>query len=527
VRPDPGRAHPLAQVFGRPRGDSRSLFGELLDWVLAPLLFIWPMSLALTWIVAQNIAGRPYDAELRRLALALAAPAAAHEGPAGSSALAYRAEVERTAGTLFRGDAEPDRWFQVLGRRGELLLGEAALAVPLETPALDGTVRLRDDRLRDEPVRVAYLWLASGAGEPEGEALVQVAEALDLRQQLATEIIKSVLLPQFLVLPLAVVLLWLALSRGIRPLNELQQRIRRRQSHDLSPIPERDVPDEVAPLVAAINDLLQRLDQSMAIQRQFLADAAHQLKTPLAGLRTQAEVAAREIDEGRLDAAGLKHALVQIARSSQRAARMVNQLLAMARTEAGGQVLRRQWVDLWHITRGVVRDLVPRAMERRIDLGYEGPETQAEASHVPRLLAEPVLLGELVRNLVDNALQYTPAGGTVTVRVRLDRDDGSETLLLQVEDSGPGVNPSERELIFQPFYRSLDTQVDGSGLGLAIVKEVADRHGATVGVADAKPVRTGGPPGALFTVRFATGSPGPGRAPGAAAAPAAAPGAQP
>jgi len=496
-------------VFARAEGDPRSLFGEMLDWVLAPLLFLWPMSLALTWIVAQNIAHQPYDAELARLVQALAAHASAGREPLIRRPVRAEvtAEIERTALTLVHGDDDSQRWFQFLGRRGEFLAGDAALTVPTGEPVSSGVVYFRDDVLHDEPVRVAYLWLATSNEDRDNDALVQVAETLVQRERLAIDIIKGVLLPQFLILPLAVMLVWLALSRGFRPLEELQQRIRRRQSTDLSPIPERDVPEEVAPLVRSINDLLQRLDKSMANQRQFLADAAHQLKTPLAGLRTQAELAAREIDGGRGDPKSMKHSLRQIAVSSQRAAHMVNQLLSMARADADSTTLRPQWVDLGAIARAVVRDFVPRAMERRIDLGYEGPEDETGGARPARLMAEPVLLGELVRNLVDNALQYTPPGGTVTARVVIDAAD--DVVVLEVEDTGPGIAPSERDLVFQPFYRALGTLVDGSGLGLAIVQEVAIRHGATVGIEDARP-REGDmadAPGARFSVRLPRGKP--------------------
>ena len=498
-------------MFARPASDPHSLFGELLDWVLAPLLFLWPMSLALTWVVAQNIAHRPYDAELARLVQALAVSASAVRDPlTRRPSRAFAAEIERSAQTLLRGDdEEAQRWFQVLGRRGELLAGESALVVPTDEMVQAGDVRFRDDVLRDEPVRVAYLWLAAGNHEHDNDALVQVAETLTRRERLAVDIIKGVLLPQFIILPLAVVLVWLALSHGFRPLEQLQQRIRRRQSSDLSPIPERDVPDEVVPLVRAVNDLLQRLDRSMAIQRQFLADAAHQLKTPLAGLRTQAELAAREIDSGRGDPAAMRHSLRLIAVSSQRAAHMVNQLLSMARADADGTALRMQWVDLGGIARAVVRDFVPRALERRIDLGYEGPEDEGGGALPAKLMAEPVLLGELVRNLVDNALQYTPGGGTVTARVLVQT--GTEFLALEVEDTGPGIAPDERELVLQPFYRALGTRVDGSGLGLAIVQEVAMRHGATVTIADARPRSgaTADTPGVRCTVRLPRGTPPP------------------
>jgi len=481
------------------RTEQRSLFGEILDWMLAPLLLLWPMSLGLTWIAAQAIANRPYDRDLAEVVRSLARQAEIQAVRGADETGDARRVLEATAAALRRADDDDRLYFQVLGRRGELLAGERALLVPAQDPADVTAVRFRDDQVGDEPVRVAWLWLAEHHKGDDSEALVQVAETLGKRSTLATEIIKGVILPQFVILPLAVVLVWFALSRGIRPLARLQLRIRKRESTDLSPIPEGDVPDEVVPLVRAVNDLLQRLDRTIATQRHFLADAAHQLKTPLAGLRTQAELAARDIDGGRADAATMKHSLRQIALSSQRAAHMVNQLLAMARAEDAGLDERRRSVDLAAVTRAVVRDFVPRSMERRIDLGYEGPEAGSGST---RLMAEPVLLSEMVRNLIDNALRYTPPGGTVTAR--LVPDPAREAVVLEVEDSGPGIPPGERDAVFRPFYRALGTQVDGSGLGLAIVLEVAQRHGAEVTVTDARP-RSGATaetPGALFTVRF-------------------------
>jgi two-component system, OmpR family, sensor histidine kinase TctE len=477
--------------------EQRSLFGEILDWMLAPLLLLWPMSLALTYVVAQNIANHPYDRDLGEMAHTVARQIVFEPMAGGGGRVSLR--LPEVAAEVLRTDDIDRVYFRVVGARGEHVAGDAELAPPDEKPAPQ-ELRFRDDEIQSEPVRVAYLWVPVGDAD-KALSLVQVAETLGKRSRLATEIIKGVIIPQFVILPVAVLLVWLALARGIRPLNELQQRIRRRRSEDLSPIDEREAPEEVAPLVAAINDLLARLDHSIGAQRHFLADAAHQLKTPLAGLRTQAELAQREIDAGQQDPRSLKRSLQQIAHSSQRAAHMVNQLLAMARAEDKESAQRKVEVRLSRLAREVVRDFVPRAMDKRIDLGYEGPDGDDTNT---RLLGQPLLIRELIRNLVDNALQYTPAGGEVTVRVT--PDPFGQVVVLQVEDSGPGIAEAERELVFQPFYRALDTQTDGSGLGLAIVKEIASQHGIVVTISDSRARSTaagaGHGPGALFTLRF-------------------------
>lgn len=482
--------------------EQRSLFGEILDWMLAPLLLLWPMSVALTWLVAQSIANRPFDRDLAEMARTIARQVVITPGSAGQPSQ-VRLRLPEVATEVLRADDSDHVYFQVLGVRGEYIAGDRSLPVPDEPPSPAQELRYRDDDVQSDAVRVAYLWLPPSGVPGEQPPLIQVAETLDKRSRLATEIIKGVIVPQFVVLPLAVLLVWFALARGIKPLNELQQRIRRRESHDLSPLEERDVPEEVAPLVGSINDLLARLDRSMSTQKHFLADAAHQLKTPLAGLRMQAELAQREIDAGEQDPKALKRSLQHIAHASQRAAHMVNQLLAMARAEDKESARQTQEVNLPRLARETVRDFVPKSLDKRIDLGYEGPdEKQPLHGH---FFGQPLLIRELIRNLVDNALQYTPAGGSVTVRV-MD-DPFGQVVVLQVEDTGPGIAESERELVFRPFYRSLGTDVDGSGLGLAIVQEIVERHHAEISIADAR-ARTATStqahgPGALFTVRFA------------------------
>ena len=478
------------------RQSQRSLFGDILDWMLVPLLLLWPLSVLVIWLVAQGIANRPFDRELGELARTLSRRVTVVAVAAPRQGSEVRVGLSDASAAILRSDPSDTVFFQVLGARGEWVAGDRNLPVPDESAGPSGELRFRDDEVDGQPVRVAYLWLPGAGGSGQLAApLVQVAETLDKRAQLTTEIARGVMLSQFAILPLAVMLVWFALLRGFRPLNELQLRIRQRASDDLSPLDERLAPEEVSPLVGAINDLLARLDRSIAAQKHFLADAAHQLKTPLAGLRTQAELAQREVDAGG-DAKSIKRSLQQIARSSQRAAHMVNQLLSMARAEDSEQARRATGFNLAALATETVHDFVPRAMEAGIDLGYEGPD-RADAGTL-RLTGQPVLVRELIRNLVDNALQYTPRGGAVTVRVLAD--PSGQVVVLQVEDNGPGIPEAERELVFQPFYRVLGTEVDGSGLGLAIVREIAERHAASVGIEPTYLRRY--LPGARITVRF-------------------------
>ena len=481
--------------MGRPGGvkifqrEQRSLFGEILDWMLTPLLLLWPVSLVLTWLVAQGIAGKPFDRALEYNVGALAQLVTTSNNKA-------QFVLPLPARELLRADDSDTVYYQVLGPNGEYLSGEKTLPLPAEDEKLaPGEVRMRDDEFRGVGIKVAYTWVKLDLPNSK-PALVQVAETMDKRSVLATEIVKGVMLPQFVILPLAVLLVWLALVQAIKPLNHLEERIRARSPDDLSPLDAEAVPLEVAPLVSSVNDLLMRLKDSIATQKRFLADAAHQLKTPLAGLRMQADLAQRE----GANAEDLKQSLRQIGRSSIRATHTVNQLLALARAESSGTAMSQQPCNLVRLTMDVVRDCVPRAMDKHIDVGYEGAEPGDEDVTIQ---GNPTLLKEMVRNLMDNAINYTPSNaekpGVITARIL--KDPFSKVLVLQLEDSGPGIPAAERELVFQPFYRVLGTEADGSGLGLPIVLEIARQHHASVTMEDSRPGQT--PPGTCFTVRFA------------------------
>ena len=462
----------------------RSLFGEILDWMLTPFLLLWPITFGLTWLIAEGIASVPFDRGLGHNARAIAQLVQSDEQT-------VRFSFPQPANEILHADETNEVYYQVLGAKGEFLSGDADLPLPQEDEKLvTDELRMRDDVRKGMPIRVAYIWVRV---KPQNArpALVQVAETLEKRSVLANEIIKGVMLPQFVILPLAVLLIWLALARGIQPLNELEQRIRRRKPDDMSPLDESVVPIEVSPLVSSINDLLQRLQDSIATQKRFLADAAHQLKTPLAGLRMQADLALRKD----ASAEDLKQSLHHIGRASIRATHTVNQLLALARAESSGAPIAKQQCDLIALTMEVVKNCLPLAMDKHIDLGFD------RACDSAGMQGNPTLLKEMVRNLIENALNYTPSTperpGVVTARVYRNVKNA---LVLQVEDSGPGIPEAERERVFEPFYRALGTEADGSGLGLPIVLEIAHKHGATVSLQDTHPGHH--PPGAQFNVVF-------------------------
>ena len=472
----------MVKLFQR---SQRSLFGEILDWMLTPFLLLWPITFGLTWLVAEGIAKVPFDRGLGQNAKALAQLVQSDDRKVSF-------HLPPSALEFLQSDDTDSVYYQVRGGNGELLDGEAGLPTPQDDEKLvTDELRIRDDQLNGIPVRVAYIWVRVQP-QTARPALVQVAETLEKRSVLAHEIIKGVMLPLFVILPLAVLLVWLALTRGIQPLSELEDRIRQRKPDDMSPLDETAVPSEVMPLVSSVNDLLERLKHSIATQKRFLADAAHQLKTPLAGLRMQADLAQRSD----ANAEDLKQSLKQIGRASKRATHTVNQLLALARAESSGSGMSKHTCDLALLTMDVVKDSLSRAMDKHIDLGFEGPEPGTAL-----LAGNPTLLKEMVRNLIDNAINYTPSTpeqpGVVTARVSGNRQTGWQ---IQVEDSGHGIPASERERVFEPFYRALGTEADGSGLGLPIVLEIAEQHQALVTLSETRPGHAS--PGAKFTVSF-------------------------
>jgi two-component system sensor histidine kinase TctE len=459
--------------------------------MLAPLLVLWPVSMGLEYFVAVSIANTAYDRELRSRVEVLASLIRYEGGeltvtiPPGTRALLRAEGTVLDAGRTVRdlspedSQSEHESFFQVRDLQDRVIAGDPVLPTIEFVPELvPGRIYFADQDIRGVSLRTAYVY-AQVPGFV-GALLVQVAETDVKRRKLASEISGKVLAAQFIIVPIAIALVWLGLTKGVAPLNELRDQIRDRRPLDLSSIETSDVPEEVKPFLDSINDLMARLSASTQAQRRFIADAAHQMRTPLAGLRTQAELALRQTQKE-----DVEQTMRQIAISAERASRLINQLLALARAESGAQV-RSQQFDLNELVRESVVDWVPRAMDRGIDLGFEPAPGEVKVEGYLQLVRE------LLNNVIDNALRYTPRAGQVTCRVLVE-----PRVALEVEDTGIGIEEADRKLVFERFYRVLGTGVEGSGLGLAIVREIAELHGGEV---DARPNARG--KGTTFVFRF-------------------------
>ncbi len=436
-----------------------SLFGEILDWMLAPLLFLWPISIIVTHNVANSIANQPYDQALAVNVRAIARLVKLENGQA-------RVNFPAPARLILRADEDDTVYYQVLGFKNELLAGDKDIpAIKAPDNVVPDLVMFRDETIAGEEVRVAYQFLQPIDSIPSRLVLLQVAETRNKRSTLASRVVTGVLLPQFAIIPIAVILVWLGLSRGIAPLNQLQRLIRRRRPSDLSPISVTGVPEEVRPLIIAFNEMMARLEENLQAQQRFIADAAHQMRTPLTGLRMQTDLALMETDPVQVH-----RSLEHISQSAERASHLINQLLSLARAEASYEkIYAVERVDLEALLRAMLSDFVPRARQKDIDFGLE-------TTGSPLVIdGNPVLLGELLKNLIDNAIKYTPEGGCVTVRTI-----ATERAIIEVEDTGIGVPDTDRERVFERFYRVLGSSESGSGLGLPIVREIAELHRAKV-----------------------------------------------
>ncbi|MBJ7310647.1 sensor histidine kinase [Rugamonas sp. CCM 8940] len=489
---------------------------RLLKWLIAPILLINLAGGALTYLLAWMPAQLAFDESLSDAAGALAARL-------GRQGAGWRIDLPRQAEQVLRNDAADAVYFVVRDGAGRLLAGDAdfppvtaatgtsTVAVSAATgpgtgmgagtgrgtgtvAAASGTTstttttagaraaaplraaQADDGVMRGEPVRLLVLRV-----ERDGaSASIGVAKTLRKRLQVRQAIVRALVLLEGLLTLASVGLIWFSVTNGLLPLKRMRADLNARGGDDLAPIDQSAVPYELEPVVGAFNGLLDKIGAGAQAQHDFLANVAHQLRTPLAGLRTQLEWLAQRHDE-----AETAQSIRLMLSSTERMIRQTNQLLALARAEPSRFAKTRlEPLALESLVEEAIQHFVDQAALKRIDLGFELLPTQVRGDRF--------LLRDLIDNLIDNAIRYTPPRGRVTVGCRPDGAGG----LLLVEDSGPGIAPDKRELVFSRFVR-LDEKSSGSGLGLAIVRDIALAHAATLAIATAQGGR-----GALFSVHF-------------------------
>jgi two-component system sensor histidine kinase TctE len=436
---------------------------RLLKWLLGPLLLINLAAATLTYLLAWTPAQLAFDQSLADAATALAARLRHDQD-------GVRIDLPREAEQVLRSGDVDVTWFAVRNPKGQLLAGDA------DFPGMPAALAPYDTVMRGEPVRLATL-AAPGAS---GTVQIGVAKTLRKRQQVRAATLRALVLLEVLFTLALAGLAWLSVTNGLGPLARLAARLDARGSAELEPLDAPAMPQELAPVVTAFNALLGRIAAGTRAQDEFLATVAHQLRTPLSGMRLQLEwLAQRHRNDP-----DTVHSVDMMLQANERLIRQTNQLLSLERAEPGRfRRARLEPLDLAALVGEAVQGFVDQAAAKDIDLGFE-------LAPAP-LRGDRFLLRDLIDNLVDNALRYTPDKGHVTVRCCVE----AGAALLLVEDSGPGIAPEQRAAVFERFVR-LDERTTGSGLGLAIVRDIAQVHGAEVTLGE----RPGG--GAVFSVRF-------------------------
>lgn len=423
----------------------RSIRSRLLAWLLILFGVIWLLVTLATYLESRHEVEELFDAQLSQSAAVLAEIDMGGLGPGQST-------LERAP---YGHPYEKKITFQIWSGSRLLLRSPNAPTQPLAHGPGYGDLLLDGNRWR-----VFSLVLDNGARE------IYVGERYEVRNELIVEVTLNALYPLTLALPVLALLIWFGIGRGLAPLSRIAGEVAVRSPENLEPVAGSAVaPQEVKPLVCALDELLARLQSAFERERRFTADAAHELRTPLASLKVQAQVALRAQEESQR-----RHALQQIVGGVDRTTRLVAQLLTLARLEPGASDEALIPVDLRALAMEVVEELRPAANRKGIALRLAGGEIDSIPGH-------PAALQVLIRNLVENAILYSPAGGWVEVSIT----PGKGFVDLSVSDSGPGIPPEEGALVFERFYRGANQSgVVGSGLGLSIVHRIAETHGAGI-----------------------------------------------
>jgi len=460
----------------RQRAGSLSLQRQLVLWVLLPQLVLWLAGGLATYRLAVRYVNEAADAQLSQSARTLAG----RIKPVGDRLVIdfpYAAQKVLEADPL-------DRYFYTVSMPpGELILGNYSIALPPPRMAprpdepyfYDGEVAQQGQ----PPTKVRIAALYQRGGEADGRPqwmLIQVARSMATRETIWQRILVDTLLPLSALILLMTAIVWIGTGAGLAPLLRLRREVEARSPGDLTPLRLDAAPRELRSLVRALNELLASVRQNVAAQQRFIADAAHQLRTPLAGLKSQTELA---LDASSDPAVAARLRLVQ--QSATRSAHLVNRLLMLARAEPEAALAQEQSpLPLQPFVQEAVAAAVPRALRAGIDLGLdEGTGGENGALWID---ANPLLLGEALANVLDNAIEYAGRGSEVTVRTA--REAGHA--LIVVSDNGAGIAPQDQARVFDRFVRATD-QGFGCGLGLSIVREIVARHGGTVTLADTQP----------------------------------------
>jgi len=438
------------------RARSGTIRRRLLLILLGPLTLLLSLGIVLDYSAGMAPLQAAFDQALVNETLAISAQLR----PGATGRIEF--DLPQQAIDVLRSDKDDTVYYLVQDAAGEVLGGDGGLPVaanPRANPAF------RDGQYAGHAVRAA----SYRVNTPAGQATITVAETTHKRLHARRRLLTTIILSDLIQLAGILATVWLGVRIGLRPLLSLRTQIDSRSARDLAPLDETQVPGEVRPLTRALNRLFATVRATAQGQLQFLANAAHQLRTPLAGLQTQIELLIQDPA-----AAQLRAPLTGMLNGTRRLGHTANQLLALARAEptAAAAVDFRE-LDLRGIAEEVVARQFETALQRRIDLGVE-------AAHA-RVGGSAWLLRELLDNLVDNALTYTPADGRVTVRCGLEEGNAARAFL-EVEDDGPGIAPEQRARVIERFYRPPGSTGEGCGLGLAIVDEIARAHHAALSI---------------------------------------------
>jgi two-component system, OmpR family, sensor histidine kinase TctE len=458
----------------------RSLKNQLRLWLLLPMLAVLAISAAISYSRSLHYATQAYDQALLRTVLALSDEVVVDDNNQ------VKIELPEVASHLLSYNEGDHIYIRIADPDGKLVFGEAHL--PLPTIRIGGNQQIYyNSKYKGEQIRAVTFALPVNTSPNARNILISMAETTAKRDAMVAEMVEEMLLPQVLMMILAAIVIELGIYFALKPMHDLQAAVHERSYRDLSPLDTDSPPLELKPLIQAMNALLGRVKAGLEQQQQFIADASHQLRTPIAGLQTQAELALRSDPP-----AEIKEPLNFMLRSTTRLSHLIQRLLSMARTDAATTQLTLQPVSLTKIISEECARWIGPATDKQIDLEVL-IETKQDS-----VLGDALMLSEMLNNLLENAILYTQKQGLIQIRLW----QTGKYLLLQVTDSGIGIPPEQTALVFERFHRLNPNQGNGCGLGLAIVAEVAEHHNASINVSPGLEHPITHDTGSQFTVKF-------------------------